>query len=166
MTLYPIISGLALFIAIFCIHVMCWRECAVRRAMLWLLLLFIGTPVGVAGIFLAAAPASVLNVLVATMICLSCSVVYIQTYTAVKEDIPSFRILLYLESQDARGANESELLEQLRTETLFADKIVDLVNDSLISVENGVCRLKPAGRLLARAFLTYRRMLGLELGAG
>jgi hypothetical protein len=166
MSIYPIISGLALFAMIFGVHIACWRARVVRREMLWLLLLFIVLPAAVAGALIVDGSIYGPDILAAGMICLACSVVYVQTYTAIKEDIPSFRILLYLDACGDRGANEREVLEQLMSDTLFSDKIANLVDDSLIAVDNNTYRLKPAGRFLARTFLVYRRMLGLTLGAG
>ena len=51
-------------------------------------------------------------------------------------------------------------------DTLFFDRFDDLIEDGLISWEYDTWGITGTGRLLARLFLAYRRLLKLPIGEG
>lgn len=148
------------------VHVLVWRLCRVRREMLWVFVLFLLLPIVAAGFVVACGYVGASKTLAAWLIHAALSVVYVQTYPAFREEIPSFRILLAISATGERGMSQQEVLSLFEKSSLFADKMTDLNNDGLLREVDGRLCLTRAGRLLALAFYRYRRLLGLESGLG
>ena len=94
---------------------------------------------------------------------LSC--VYIQTFPALKEDIPSFRILRII-ANNKKGVSEKEIIKLMGTTDLFNIKLTELEEDNLLKKENSKITLTNSGRILANIFIIYRKLLGLGRGDG
>ena len=94
---------------------------------------------------------------------LSC--VYIQTFPALKEDIPSFRILRII-ANNKKGISEKEIIKLMGTTDLFDIKLKELEEDNLLKKENSKITLSKSGRILANIFIIYRKILGLGKGDG
>lgn len=154
------------FAATLAVHVVVWRLCRVRREMLWVFVLFLLLPIVVTGLAMATGYVGATYTLAVWLIHAALSVVYVQTYPAFREEIPSFRILLAISVTGGRGMSQQEILSLFEKSSLFADKMTDLNNDGLLREVDGRLCLTPAGRLLALVFYRYRRLLGLESGLG
>ena len=94
---------------------------------------------------------------------LSC--VYFQTFPALKEDIPSFRILRII-ANNKKGISEKEIIKLMGTTDLFDIKLKELEEDNLLKKENSKITLSNSGRILANIFIIYRKILGLGKGDG
>ncbi len=160
-------AGVGAFLALLAVQVFLWRLLCVRREMLglavvYLLLPFIG--------FLAAAlftSANLLDLILAGLLYLALACGYIQTYPALREDIPSFRILFAIDAAGPAGLSEQGVISALGADNLLSKKMDDLSSDRLIGVDaDGKLHLLPAGRFLAIVFRIYRRTLGLQRGLG
>lgn len=160
------VLSLLLFMGVFALHVAVWRLFRVRREMVLLALLFLAIP----GVALVAALVSGLlapvETFAAALMLYALSMAYIQTYPGLKDDIPSFRILILLDQAGSEGMTESEILGRIGEQSLFAFKVAELEGDSLVIRVGDRVRLTPAGRILATVFRSYRRLLGLGLGKG
>ena len=91
---------------------------------------------------------------------------YVQSYPALQEDIPSFRILLLIRESGGGPVAERIITDRLADTSLFVNKIEDLVDEGLVVRKENQWVLTRAGRLLVRFFSAYRRWLGLEAGSG
>lgn len=160
--------GLGSFAAIFFVHLAIWRTGQVRREMLWLFVLFLFIPTATAAIAVfVGLPLS--EVWMTLLLCLAVSAAYIQTYPALKEDIPSFKILLCvhaLASSDTSGVMAEEVVATVGGTGLITVKLDELNGDRLLLEHQGNIILAPAGRVLALFFYYYRRLLGLAAGKG
>ena len=134
--------------------------------MLWVFILFLLLPMVVTSLVVAFGYAGMLDALAAWLVHVALSAVYVQTYPAFREEIPSFRILLAISAAGERGMTQEAILSLFEKSSLFADKMTDLDNDGLLREVDGRLRLTRAGRLIARTFYHYRRLLGLESGLG
>jgi hypothetical protein len=160
-------AGLAAFGLMLALQVIAWRVFAVRREMLGLALVYLLLPACAAAAAIALAPASAPDVALSALLylCLACG--YIQTYPALREDIPTFRLLFALERAGTQGLTEADLVREVGDQGLYQDKLADLAADGLARIgPDGRLALQPAGRLLATAFSAYRRLLGLQRGHG
>ncbi len=158
--------SLLLFMGVFMLHVAVWRLFRVCREMLLLALLFLAVPGVALVVVLVAGWLAPAETLAMALMVYSLSVAYIQTYPGLKDDIPSFRILMLLDQAGREGLTESEILARIGEQSLFAFKVAELENDSLVIRDGDRVRLTPAGRILATVFRSYRRLLGLGLGKG
>jgi hypothetical protein len=158
--------GIAAFTATLGAHIAVWQLVRPRREMLWLFVLFLLLPVVVAVVAVVYGGVGVLEGLAVWLLHAALSVAYVQTYPAIREEIPSFRILLAISAAGKRGLSRDEVLSLFEGSTLFADKMTDLDNDGLLHQVDGRLRLTRAGRLIALVFHRYRRLLGLESGLG
>jgi len=107
---------------------------------------------------------TLLDSLGAALLWLALAAAYIQTYPALKEDIPSFRLLLLLEKHP--GMSKEAIIEAMKQENLFSAKLDELENERLVVEKKGKVALSPAGRKLANLFYYYRKILGLKPGEG
>ena len=134
--------------------------------MLWLFILFLLLPIVVAIVLVVSGSSTVVDVLAAWLVHVSIAVAYVQTYPALREQIPSFRILLAISAAGERGLDRDDLMLLLGEPSLFSGKISDLSNDGLMREVDGRLVMTRAGRLLAQLFSGYRRVLGLGSGRG
>lgn len=148
------------------LHVIIWRLVYIKREMLSLALLFLVSPValvvvaGIAGYF---GPVEAFAV---ALISLSLSAAYIQFYPGIKVDVPSFRILMLLDESGKSGMSETRLVARIGEGELFSSKVDELENDHLVVRDGNKIQLTADGRVLALAFIWYRRLLGLGAGKG
>ncbi len=158
--------GIVAFTATLGAHVAVWQLVRPRREMLWLFGLFLLLPAVTTVVVVVSGGAGLLEGLAVWLMHAALSVAYVQTYPAIREEIPSFRILLTISAAGERGLSRDEVLSLFEGSTLFADKMADLDNDGLLRLVDGRLRLTRAGRLMALVFHRYRRLLGLESGLG
>ncbi|MDT8448144.1 MAG: hypothetical protein RRB13_14725 [bacterium] len=107
-----------------------------------------------------------LELALAVTLHLAIAVVYIQTYPAIATEIPSFRILRLAESAGPGGASMEELITQMGQGELVGSRQSLMTEDGLVIESAEGMSLTTAGKLLAVAFLTYRKLLGLGEGGG
>lgn len=146
-------------------HVLLWRVARVNKEIFWLFVIFLLFPLLLVVAAMAFGRNDVtVNVAIA-LVEVSIAVVYIQTYPALREDIPSIRILTLVDSQ-ADGMNKEDILSQLDGAQFLETKIDDLENDALVISTDGILHLTAAGGLLAMVFGFYRRLLGSSSSQG
>ena len=78
--------------------------------MLWLFILFLLLPIVVAIVLVVSGSSTVVDVLAAWLVHVSIAVAYVQTYPALREQIPSFRILLAISAAGERGLDRDDLM--------------------------------------------------------
>jgi hypothetical protein len=160
--------GLGCFTAVFFAHLMLWRYGRIQREILWLFIIFLLFPV-ITALFLILFGISAEEVLVTLLLFLVVAASYIQTYPALKEDIPSFLILLYVHDAEQRGSSwidSEDIVAELGATGLVTLKLDELHGDRLLLEHQGRVKLTPSGRMLALFFYYYRRLLGLTQGKG
>jgi len=165
MTLTVLAYGIGLFIAALTTHVLLWNLFCIRKEVLWLIIVFMVIPLI---ILITLCATGCLDITVATaagLLHMALAAVYVQTYPALREDIPSIRILM-LVHENYGGMTRHELVAQLARHKLFETKILDLENDSFIRVMDGRMTLTTAGAVLAAIFNFYRRLLRCDAGKG
>lgn len=95
----------------------------------------------------------------------SLSLAYIQTYPALKEDIPSVKILTLIKSSEK--LTKKELIKShLLNSSLINVKQKELINDGFVYKHNKKIKLTRLGFLLAKIFIFYRNMLNLNDATG
>jgi len=62
------------------------------------------------------------------------------------------------------GLDKNTLKEKLKDDILVINRIKDLLAGGFISLDNQVYRLTFRGRLIARLFVAYRKLLGVKKG--
>lgn len=90
---------------------------------------------------------------------------YIQTYPALREDIPSIRILNIIGAEP--GVNtEAVISSALLSSTLKSDKEDELLSDRLVIVKNGNVSLSKFGIALVYIFKFYRNIMKINESTG
>jgi hypothetical protein len=160
--------GLCSFLALLLFQMALWRLLRVRREMLGLALVFLLLPALMCAILALLRSVDNTALVLSYLLYLALACGYIQTYPALREDIPSFRILFEIESAGAAGLTQQEIAGRLHAGSgLYSKKVEDLAQDGLICIgADGQMQLRPAGRTLARMFKLYRKTLGLGHGLG
>ncbi len=146
-------------------HVVLWRVTFVKKEIFWLFSVFLLCPLLLVSAAIACGYEEALEGVAIALVQTSLAVVYIQTYPALREDIPSICILMQVHSQP-NGMNREDILSQLDGARFLETKIGDLENDVLVDSDEGFLRLRPAGKFLAAIFGLYRRLLGNPSGLG
>lgn len=86
---------------------------------------------------------------------------YIQTYPALREDIPSVKILMLVNQYE--GIDVKQLMEnKILNKDLKTSKDNDLLNDGFIIIKNGSFELTKTGKFLALMFKSYRKLINIQ----
>jgi len=164
MTAYILLTGLLSFVFALIAQIIIWRLWAPKKQMFWLFGIFLGLPLLVLIVCANWFVLTWLDSLAAALLWLAMAAAYIQTYPALAEDIPSFRLLLLLERQ--AGMSKKQIIATMKKDNLFSAKLDELENDSLLVNKSGKFELSPTGKKLAHLFYYYRKILGLKQGEG
>lgn len=160
-------AGFGSFLVLLATQVALWRIFRVKREMLGLAVMYLLLPVVAFAAMLVFTSFSPLDLLLSGFLYMALACGYIQTYPALREDIPSFRILFAIDAAGPDGLSEEDLVTVMQTDNLLTRKLDDLSNDRLMSIDtDGKLHLLPAGRVLALVFRAYRKTLGLQRGLG
>ena len=155
----PVALGAAWFAIALFAHVVAWRWIAPRRELPWLFVILLGVPAAA----WACSPGNVRAFVVAA----SLSLAYIQTYPAAQARSPSLVILSAARRHARRGcASRDDLAAAVRADMSLDVRFADLDRERLLEASAAGPRLTTAGRLLAGAFVAFRRALNLGQGAG
>ena len=164
--LFNLIISIALFFLVFFIQVFIWNFKKIKKEILILLYIYIPP------LFLIISLHWYLNLIILDILIISflyilLSLSYLQTYPALRENIPSFTILLIVEKAGKKGISKENLKKELYKDNLLTSKYKDLINDGMIFLNSdGYLRLSFFSCLLLRFFSFYRWSLGLETGDG
>ncbi len=159
--------GTGSFLIALAVHILAWRRKKPPREMMWLVIIFVILP----GIFycliLIRGHSPSVFFLILTFIWHSAlSSAFIMTYPPIQAGCPSLKIVLEIHRNRPDGLNLKEIQHLFPRESMFSDRFDDLVEDGLISWEYDAWGITGTGRLLARFFLIYRRILKLPVGEG
>lgn len=88
----------------------------------------------------------------------SLSLAYIQTYPALKEEIPTFQIVLEIYYKNS--------VSNKKNKKFFKKKIQQMLDEKLIFKNGNRFYLSFFGLLIAKLFFTYRKILKLDEGKG
>eukprot|EP01031_Cornospumella_fuschlensis_P052020 gene52020-63600_t len=162
-----LVAGVGAFLILLALQVMLWRVLGVRREMLGLAVVYLLLPSVMSIVLAFGTQVDRVDLLLAAFLYLALACGYIQTYPALREDIPSFRILFAVEAAGQSGLSEEGIVIALQTDNLLTKKMDDLSSDRLVGVGvDGQLHLLPVGRMLALIFRAYRKALGLQRGLG
>jgi len=159
-----LLTGLLCFVLALIVHIVIWRIWAPKKQLFWLFAIFLCLPLFALIACANGFELTLLDSLAAALLWLAMAAAYIQTYPALKEDIPSFRLLLLLENR--LGMSKEDIIAVMKQNNLFSAKLDELENDRLVVEKKGRFELSSAGRKLADLFYYYRKILGLKPGEG
>jgi len=165
MPLFVLAYGICLFFAALVMHVALWNLFRIRREILWLAVVFIAIPAVIVASSWTIGFLDTTSTIAAGMLYTALAVVYIQTYPALREDVPSIRILMTVYGRSG-SMTRREIIDHLARQRLFETKIADLENDALIYVREDRMHLTTMGTVLARVFHSYRKLFGRTAGRG
>jgi hypothetical protein len=89
---------------------------------------------------------------------------YMVTYSAVQADSPSMAVLLHIERAAPEGLRRDGLAAALDDRIVIVPRLEDLVTGELAAVTAGRYVITPRGAMLARLYVSYRRLLKMEKG--
>ncbi len=183
-----IFLGIGLFLIAFAAHILVWRIVRPSKQMLWLTLVFIVLPICGGAVFstvaatlsgnrMGWAPTS-LDTFLILLLNLLLSAAYIMSYPPIQAGCPSLKIILAVNASGKGGMTAEAIHRIFSKDILISERIEDLVNDGLIfvkrgapkndlvSLKNGTLVISRQGRLIARMFAIYRKILNLPFGKG
>ena len=163
--------GVSFFLCIFTLHVALWRVLSIKREIFALLILFIIFPLIALAVNIILGVFSFFETILVSLFYFSISLAYIQTFPAIKENIPSFKIMLYVHSrslgkQKNTKISAKQIEDALTDESLMTTKIQELKGDGLMILDKDGFSLTIPGKYLALIFYRYRALLGLKEGRG
>jgi hypothetical protein len=162
------IGALTSFTILMVIHVAMWRIFKVRKQILWLFLIFFGLP-SLSFLFAVTSVSDYSSEkwTLGYLLVMSISGAYVFIYPAAQAASPSMVILLLLNAHKQKGGmTKAEILDVMKSDTLFEDRIRDLHNDGLFRDDDIRPGLSKPGRFVAMIFFYYRRLLRLPRGKG
>lgn len=157
--------GTAGFLAALAVHILIWRRAKPPREMAWLVGIFLVLP-ALAYLGVLIFNGGIWGLLLAFIWHSALSSAYIMTYPPIQAGCPSLKIILEIDRHRPEGLTREEINGLFPPESMFSDRFDDLVEEGLISWQYDAWGISGTGRLLARFFLAYRRILKLPLGEG
>lgn len=97
---------------------------------------------------------------------ISLALAYLVTYSALEVDGPSFFILMNIDNAGADGLDEKKFDQIITDEYLVIPRVNDLVRDKMVYVQADKYKLTDSGLMLARFFVFYRNLLGIQQKGG
>lgn len=154
------------------LHLSVWRIRRPRRqyralGALAALAVAITIAVGLIGARLGALPSlGPREALDAIVLFAAAVIAYMVTYPPVQADSPSMTILLEIDRTGERGLSRDELTHvgALTDQALILPRLADLVTGRLAVSERGRYVITARGARLARFYVRYRALLGMEKG--
>lgn len=140
---------------------------SIKREILMLLIVFIIIPIFL-NILNWYFNLITLNYISSIILLLGLSGSYLQTYPALKNDIPTFKILFFIDQFNKNKINidRTKLIKLFNINELENNKVKELINDGLIKKSNDYFSLTLFGNLMAYIFKKYRCILNLDRGKG
>lgn len=89
---------------------------------------------------------------------------YLVTYSAIQADSPTMTLVLRLGEAGPSGLSVDEMLADLDDDVLVTLRLEDLVAGNLVRRHDGRYVISRRGALLAKTYIVYRRLLGMEKG--
>ncbi|MHB8834639.1 MAG: hypothetical protein ACYC9Y_02890 [Candidatus Methylomirabilia bacterium] len=168
--MHPVLFSLGLLTAAFVLHLVVWRIRIPSNAVIWLLVIFLGT--GAAGLGGALAlrgqlpglawdASEVLSVVLAHV---AFSLAYIVTYSGLEQDGPSVTLAKFTDMAGARGRSREEFFRVITDDLIVASRLRALLDSGWVAREAGRYRLTPRGMFWHSVFYLWRRLLGLPEG--
>ncbi|MBN1542374.1 hypothetical protein JW992_09535 [candidate division KSB1 bacterium] len=162
----------ALFIAIGFVHLTLWRWRKPQQEIQALFALFVLVPV-LLGFALGLATdcgrgaLTPIDCALALLLYSALAAAYVQTYPALQACSPSLYIAYWLGSQNT-PVRETEIVGHFVEQGILQHRLEDLRREGFIRIDEstGAVALSTKGRFLARLFVVYRRLIGLEEGKG
>ncbi len=160
------IWGIAGFLAALAIHILVWRWNKPPREMTWLVIIFLILPAAAytAAHFLAGCGPQ--RICLAFIWHAALASAYIMTYPPIQAGCPSLKIVLAVRHAGKVGMSRDEVFSLFSEEGMFSDRFNDLIEEGLISWKYDTWGISGVGRLIARFFIFYRKLLKLPLGEG
>lgn len=160
---------IAFFVFLFShsLHILIWRFGRPRNDAIVLAFVFLA-PLFILPL-LAGNIAQGLNAADFAAICLlqiSLACAYIQIYPASQAQSPSLKIMMIVESGMPAGVTEEQIRKSFRQESLFDERLDDLLLSGLVEEVNGRLQLTARGRQFITPFLMIRKAVGLPFGEG
>ncbi len=174
MSAYVFLSGLLLFLACLCVHIILWHMRYPRNRAGALFIIFFFIPVLAAALSFILVKQGILTYslsfksaewLAAFLLHFALSSAYIMTYPAVEAVSPSL-VLVLLIGESGGGLTHKDLAGVFADDILLNPRINDLRDMNLIGESGGGLCLTLKGRLLIHFFVLYRSFIGLPVGRG
>lgn len=157
--------GILLFFISFLIHILVWKICLPKNHTVRLLQIFFG--VFIAALYLLrnnlVLPCENLYL---SILFTSLTLAYISNYSAVEVDSPSLVIVGAIASSGSEGLSKDILKEKLNDRVLVIPRINDLLRGGMIYLDGDRYKLHPKGDFIARIFIAFRNILGIERKGG
>jgi hypothetical protein len=162
------VSAAAAFCLAFVLHVLVWRLFKPRNDINALGLVFIVLPFAAGGaLFLvfkeSVAPA---DFALAALLYLAVAAAYIQTYPAMRTNAPTL-VMVNLIGRSKSGLTMEQIKATLTQAQMVQSKVEELADEGFITIgPDQSIQLTARGKMLANCFIAYRKLLGLNEGAG
>ncbi len=166
MSPWPLIEGTASFLIALALHILIWRRAKPPREMTWLVVIFILLPAAVGSAFVLFGKLELGRSALAFIWHAALSSAYIMTYPPIQAGCPSLKIVLAISRAGAAGLSREEIVSLFSEKSMFSDRFNDLVEEGLISWQYDTWGISGVGRVIARFFIFYRKILKLPLGEG
>ena len=151
-------NGLLFFLALLILQLLIWRVLKPKKQMLLLLLGFFVLP------FFFVAFGFLVGGLPLDWLCaLSLGCAYLMSFPAAAAQSPTLVLVNSVVKNKLK--TEEEIFRSLGGR-LVKDRLEDLQSDGLVKVDGDHLKLKKPGQILARLFISFRRLLGLPEGQG
>ena len=151
--------GFVIFFSVLSIQIFIWKFFYIKKEIFLLLLLYIFLPIVINITLVFLEHIAIVDFCLLFLFTFFISLAFLQTYPALKEDIPSIKIVFLIERN--KKIKFQDLIDRLNSNlNIIQRRHLDLNDDHLIVKQNKKYRLTYAGLLIAIFFNFYRKMLG------
>ncbi len=162
---------LILLLAAFSVHVCVWKIRLPRNHSKALMFIFLSVlAIGILGAFvwgrtwIGMADFGEYFQIIAAYVAVMLA--YVVTYSGIEVDSPSLVMVLDVDRAGPEGLAQECFIRDMNNERLVLPRINDLLKGGLAELDNGLYRLTPKGKAVARLFCFYRWLLGKKHKGG
>ncbi len=159
-----LVDAILLFLIAFFAHLALWRVRIPKNHTQLLLMIFLGIFLGGVYFIQSLRILGFWDLFQLGLLYLSLVLAYITTYSGIEVESPSLRMILDISDQGNAGLDRAALENVFTDDILVGLRLRDLLKDKMCIQVGDRYRITAKGILLARLFISYRKLLKLGKG--
>ncbi|MCK9614369.1 MAG: hypothetical protein M0R48_02560 [Candidatus Omnitrophica bacterium] len=97
---------------------------------------------------------------------ISISLAYMVTYSALEADSPSLVMIMTIANSGNEGLTQKNFEKKINNDSLIMPRLKDILSEKLAYLDGDIYKLTSKGHIIARIFITYRKIVKRERKGG
>lgn len=88
------------------------------------------------------------------------------TYSALEADSPSLVMIMTIANSGNEGLTQKNFEKKINNDSLIMPRLKDILSEKLAYLDGDIYKLTSKGHIIARIFITYRKIVKRERKGG